>query len=101
MCTLLGLATFSLGDVTASSSSSSSSSMIWDILPSSIPASFQTTFSKGVAILAASLLSEAIVVNYQKKLLDGYRTSPVELLFYTSFFGSVLLFIIITVLTSE
>jgi len=40
-------------------------------------------------------------VNYQKKLLESHRTSPVELLFYTSVFGSVFLFIIVTVFTSE
>lgn len=47
------------------------------------------------------MASEAIVVNYQKKLLESHRTSPVELLFYTSVFGSVFLFIIVTVFTSE
>jgi hypothetical protein len=108
-CTMLGLTLFTLGDMTISTSlysfgwNTSTGTLI--CICSEVTELFINSINNvpfpGGLLLVASILSEALMVNFQKKVFLLYNPSSIEMGLYTSCFGAILLFIGITCVTSE
>ena len=87
LCTMGGLILFTMGDISAAGGDSMGVSW-WNTLT-------------GVGMLITSILAEALMVNYQKKMFLNKSSSPIEMSLYVSSFGAVLLLVGIAFLSSE
>src|SRR5689334_10576708 len=85
---MVGLVLFTMGDMNVAMGAASISSFGWNT-------------ATGVAMLVISILSEALMVNFQKKLFQNRSSSPIEMSLFVSAFGAVLIFIGIFVVTDE
>lgn len=82
---MAGLILFTLGDMSISSSLTS----------------FGVQTGTGVTLLLGSISFEALQVNIQKRLFQDQQSSPAEMTFFISIFGSVFLYLGMFVINSE